>query len=281
MAVFESYRDSAGWHDAQARGASRLAAEHLELQALRDALTVEGISGHCSLCEAPRRFPCPELATGLAPSLREGLSCEACRCNARQRASASLLFASGSVGATYLTEQASPVYLALRNRVPRLVGSEFAPWYQRLRLSAWLWRRRIAGWVSHADVTALRFATAEFDAVLSLDVLEHVPDYRAALREFARVLRPGGQLVLSVPFYADRENTDTLARIDAAGRIEHLQPPEYHGDPLGGGVLCFHHFGWDLLTAMRDAGFASADAVRLRDLAQGCPEPIWLLRAQR
>lgn len=281
MAVIETYDDPATWRDAKAREAARLAADHVGLQALRQSLTVEGISGHCSLCDAPRKFPCPELAAGLAPSFREGLLCEACRCNARQRAAAALLFANGAIGATYLTEQASPVYLALRRRVPRLVGSEFASWRQRLRLSAWLWRQRVPTWVRHADVTSLRFATASFDAVLSLDVLEHVPDYRAALREFARVLRPGGSCVLSVPFYVDREATATLARIDAAGRIEHLQPPEYHGDPLGGGVLCFHHFGWDLLDALREAGFADAGALRVREPAQGLPEPLWVLRATR
>ena len=281
MRAIGTYVDFAAWRDAQARQAARFAAEHVDLQALRQGLTVDGISGHCSLCNAPRKFRCPELAEGHAPSFREGLLCEACRCNGRQRAAAALLFADGTPGATYVTEQASPVYLALRRRVPRLVGSEFASWRQRLQLSAWLWRQRVAAWVRHADVTALPFATARFDAVLSLDVLEHVPDYRAALREFARVLRPGGTCVLSVPFYFDQERTATLARLDAAGRIEHLQPPEYHGDPLGGGVLCFHHFGWDLLAAMRDAGFGHAEAVRMHDPANGCPEPLWLLRARR
>ena len=281
MPPTEAYDGFAAWRDAQAREAVRFAAEHVGLQALRQGLTVEGISGHCSLCDAPRRFCCPEVAAGHAPSFREGLLCEVCHCNARQRAAAATLFAGGAPGATYLTEQASPVYLALRRRVPGLVGSEFASWRRRLRLSAWLWRRRAPAWVRHADVTALHFAAASFDAVLSLDVLEHVPDHRAALREFARILRPGGQLVLSVPFYTDLEHTRALARVDSGGRIEHLQPPEYHGDPLGGGVLCFHHFGWDLLAAMRDAGFASADAVRVHDPAQGCPEPVWLLRARR
>ncbi len=37
------------------------------------------------------------------------------------------------------------------------------------------------------------------DAVLALDLLEHLPDDAAAAREFARVLRPGGILLLTVP----------------------------------------------------------------------------------
>jgi SAM-dependent methyltransferase len=283
MAALETYGDIAAWRDAQASDGPDLAAEQAELQALRASLAPQGMVGHCVLCDAERRFLCPELAAGKTPSLRESLVCAGCRSNARQRAAAGLLIGDASTSArTYVTEQAGPFYRALRRRMPALVGSEYAlSRARRWRLRAWLWRHGLFERLRFGDVTALAFPDGSFDAVLSLDVLEHVPDYRAALREFARVLRPGGRLVLSVPFYADRDRTGTLARIDAGGRIEHLQPPEYHGDPLGGGVLCFHHFGWDLLAAMRDAGFASADAARLHDPAQGCPEPVWLLRARR
>ena len=49
---------------------------------------------------------------------------------------------------------------------------------------------------------------------------------------------------------------------EADGTIRHLLEPEYHGDPLNDdGVLCFYHFGWDLLDALRDAGFARAEIV--------------------
>jgi SAM-dependent methyltransferase len=47
----------------------------------------------------------------------------------------------------------------------------------------------------------LPFDDASFDLAVALDVLEHVEDDRAALRELARVLVPGGRLLVTVPQY--------------------------------------------------------------------------------
>ena len=49
---------------------------------------------------------------------------------------------------------------------------------------------------------ALPFADAAFDLVCALDVVEHVADDRAVFAELARVTRPGGTLLLSVPLHA-------------------------------------------------------------------------------
>src|SRR3990170_1748899 len=46
---------------------------------------------------------------------------------------------------------------------------------------------------------ALPFASASFDAVLMLDVLEHVNDDGKSIDEIVRVLRAGGYLILSTP----------------------------------------------------------------------------------
>jgi SAM-dependent methyltransferase len=238
------------------------------------------IAGVCGMCGRKTVFA----YDGVAHSLREGLRCGHCHCNARQRAAADVLWqalAAPERASVYATEQASPFYLALRQRVGHLSGGEYAGFWRRARLALWMLRHGAPAWVRNGDVTALRRRDAAVDAVMSLDVLEHVPDYAAALSEFARVLRPGGVLVLTVPFYEDSAGNTPIARIDARGRIEHLAEPEFHGDPIRGGVACFHHFGWDLLVALRDAGFSDAVACRLQDPARGLPQGQWVLRAQR
>jgi SAM-dependent methyltransferase len=60
-------------------------------------------------------------------------------------------------------------------------------------------RRRLAGDVQQANVSALPFADSSFDGAVLGEVLEHIEDDRAALTELRRVLRPGGVLALSVP----------------------------------------------------------------------------------
>jgi SAM-dependent methyltransferase len=68
------------------------------------------------------------------------------------------------------------------------------------------------------DLTALTFDHASFDFSVSLEVLEHVPDYEAAFRECVRVLRPRETLLLTVPFHGGAQHL-VRARIGHDGNM--------------------------------------------------------------
>jgi SAM-dependent methyltransferase len=51
------------------------------------------------------------------------------------------------------------------------------------------------------DIEALPLAVNSFDVVLALDVLEHLDDDAMGLREAARLIKPGGLLLVTVPAF--------------------------------------------------------------------------------
>ncbi|MCF7821137.1 MAG: class I SAM-dependent methyltransferase [Mariprofundaceae bacterium] len=53
--------------------------------------------------------------------------------------------------------------------------------------------------VALANGEQLPFADASFETVVSMEVLEHVPDMNGMIREIKRVLKPGGHWLISVP----------------------------------------------------------------------------------
>ena len=242
----------------------------------------DSVGGACPACGSEEGF---RLANGADPrhaNVREDLVCRHCGLSARIRAALWLLRRHRplvSETRTYFTEQATPTFAWAQRHLPgEVVGSEFEPDAERReRLAAHLQSLGGHGEVCFGDISDLGYADASVDAIVSLDVLEHVPDYAQALREFRRVLRPGGVLVATFPFN-DEPATRVRARL-REGQVEHLCEPEFHGDPLGGGVLCWYHFGWDVLDAARAAGFASARMAMPCDPGHGLPYGLWTLLA--
>ena len=71
--------------------------------------------------------------------------------------------------------------------------------------------------VLRGDATALPFRNGPFDAVITSEVLEHIPDDTGALAELHRVLRPGG--------VARRHRADVAAREDQLDAVRRLPRP--------------------------------------------------------
>ena len=230
------------------------------------------VEGLCWIDDAPVAFEmdylyAQEYGARRIPNWRERMVCPICRMNNRQRACVHLATEHLRLrpdSRIYITEQVTPSYALLRSRHAGLIGSEF------LGSGVAPGSVNEAG-LRHEDITCLSFADATFDAILSFDVLEHVPGHRKALAECCRVLKPGATLLFSIPFREDSQATRTRAHFDAAGHLVHDHPPAYHGDPVnpGGGVLCFHDFGWDILEHAREAGFSDAVALVYRDPGYG------------
>jgi ubiquinone/menaquinone biosynthesis C-methylase UbiE len=77
------------------------------------------------------------------------------------------------------------------------------------------------------DALALPFADGAFDVVMSVCAIEHFDDGAAALAEMARVLRPGGDLVLSADALTRAEQWPAmLARHRERYHVKHTYPAE-------------------------------------------------------
>ena len=190
------------------------------------------------------------------PNWRERVLCPDCAMNNRTRASIQLLtetLKARENSRIYLAEQVTPLYAALKTRFTALMGSE----YLADKVAFGVVDER---GVRNESITKLTFQDHALDYILNFDVLEHVPDVAAALREIYRCLAINGTLLLSVPFMPGEQRTRVRAQINRLGEIEHLMAPQYHGDPIAdAGCLCFQDFGWELLDQMRDLGFVDVN----------------------
>lgn len=103
----------------------------------------------------------------------------------------------------------------------------------------------------HVDVfgdgLALPFRTGSFDTVVCFEVLEHVKDGAALARELARVVKPGGAVILTVPFLWG----------------EHCRPHDYARYTVFGVRELFARAGLDVARQQRVGGFWTVAGQRL------------------
>ena len=221
-----------------------------------EAFTVDGFCVPCGKkvsflvdmqCGAQRH------KNGWTPNWRERLECPRCRMNNRQRLVATLMrqaLSDNQGQKVYLMEAVTPIYnwAAATFKQHTIIGSEY--------LGHEYPGGSIVKGIRHEDVENLSFANESLDLIVSNDVFEHVPDPSKAFAECARVLKPGGVMLATMPFHSGNDVSVVRAKLHD-GKLEHILPPAFHGNPLSAdGSLVFTDFGWDVLTTMKDAGFS-------------------------
>ena len=210
--------------------------------------------GRCSVCGAETRFVrnswvLPRELASVAPAGfadRESQFCGSCGSSLRVRILADVLlehYAGEARSIAGLVEEESFRLLDIAELnsigrmhpllapLPRLMHSEYP----------------------EQDIQALTYPDASFDLVLTSETLEHIPDFRQALTETRRVLRPGGRHIFTVPLDPRLERT----------RSREGMTPMHHG--RGGGpfalvtrrndMLAYTDFGLDVPDLLREAGF--------------------------
>jgi GT2 family glycosyltransferase/glycosyltransferase involved in cell wall biosynthesis/SAM-dependent methyltransferase len=121
------------------------------------------------------------------------------------------------------------------------------------------WGMELAPGRTNQNLERLTFPDGRFDIVVASDVLEHVRVDERAFREIARVLRPGGHFVFTVPHYRQGPTIVQIAVPDPGdpSRDEFRTEPEYHSDANSGegGALSYRIYGTDLDDRLRALAF--------------------------
>lgn len=219
-------------------------------------------AGYCAACGRRTVFAIR------GPVLRDDYLCVRCRCNPRQRALMHVLEQVRSDWRqcdVYEPSGSGPASERLAREVRGYVRSHY---YPDVAPGSF-----VAG-VRVEDLGALTFPDRSFDVVVTQDVLEHVFDLDAAVREIARVLRPGGMHVFTTPVFADLPSTRFRAALDKAGIVQHLHPAEFHGDPVSDGVLVVQDWGTDVCSVLDRTGVTSTSLTVVEDKRLGLAGPF-------
>lgn len=100
-----------------------------------------------------------------------------------------------------------------------------------------------------APVETTGLPDASFDKALAIDIIEHLPEPAGILQETHRLLKPGGELLISVP--AMHDHYVHAARF--IGRLLGRKTKELPAGHLDAHNSAFTVSGWETLA--RDAGF--------------------------
>lgn len=186
--------------------------------------------GYCVICQTETTF------VEYGPWLRDNYRCIKCKTKPRQRVFLTVLNQQYPHWRNLTIHESSPHLDFIKRQSTDYSASQY---YPNLRPGEQV------GEFTNEDLTRLTFPDETFDLLLTQDVFEHVLNPEPAFAEIARVLKPGGAHVFTMPWYPELEVTRIRAK-EEAGELIYLEEKVFHGNPVSDeGSLVTRDWGRD------------------------------------
>lgn len=195
---------------------------------------LEKNKGYCPVCEAETVF----IVYG--PWLRDHYLCKRCRTIPRNRALINALNKFAPDWRKQSLHESSP-----QGAVSKFLKDKCAD-YSSSHYYADVPRGQYKDGHRSEDLSRLTFPDNSFDLLITSDVFEHVYEPDIAFKEIARVIKPGGMHIFTMPWYPELKKTVQRTKLRPDGTEEFLLEPVYHGNPIGGkGAIVTFDWGLD------------------------------------
>jgi len=217
--------------------------------------------GWCPLCEKEVTFSSEQ------KWFRDHLLCSSCGSIPRERALMHIIKMYYPNYRELTIHESSPgnrgTSPKLRNECPNYSGSHF---YSDMKIGEYHPVQKY----QNQNLEKLTFDDESFDLFITQDVMEHIFNPEKAFREIARVLKPGGAHIFTVPIINKGKQSECWASLDDNGKIVHHHEPEYHGNPIDKkGSLVTMHWGYDLTDFIQQKAQTPTTIVMIDNIDMG------------
>lgn len=204
------------------------------LKLIQCLITGKGNRGYCPICDRKTIF------VKLNPWLRDHYKCIYCQSIPRQRALINTINVFYPNWPDAMIHESSPGGVSSDHIKKKCRNYSYSYFFPDTEPGSFEKGARCE------NLESMTFEDEQFDIFITQDVFEHVNHPDLAFREIARVLKPEGMHIFTVPLYHELEKTRPRIAIKD-GKIHNLLEPVYHGNPIdSNGSLVTVDYGMDI-----------------------------------